>query len=64
MHVSRFTIGVAALATMTVRCPHRPGLGRRRRTTGATACAGSGSHYTLNIIGVDKDKTADMTGSN
>ena len=26
--------------------------------------APSGSHYTLNIIGVPKDKTADMTGNN
>jgi hypothetical protein len=26
--------------------------------------APSGSHYTLNIIGVQKDKTADMTGDN
>lgn len=60
MHVSRFTIGVAALATMTVGAligPATAGVGE----TGNGAP--SGSHYTLNVIGVDKDKTADMTGN-
>ena len=61
MSVSRFTIGAAALATAAVGTLVGPA------TAGAPGTgngAPSGSHYTLNIIGVDKDKTADMTGNN
>src|SRR5262249_60391823 len=38
------------------------GAGAGTATTGNGAP--SGSHYTLNIIGVPKGKTADMTGNN
>lgn len=61
MSVSRFTIGAVALATTAVGTlvgPATAGVGQ----TGNGAP--SGDHYTLNIIGVDKDKTADMTGNN
>jgi hypothetical protein len=61
MHVSRITAAVAALAAVavgTLIAPASAGVG----TTGNGAP--SGSHYTLNVIGMDKGKTADMTGNN
>jgi hypothetical protein len=61
MHVSRFTIGAAALATVSVGSLVGPAVAGGNETGNG---APSGAHYTLNIIGVDKGKTADMTGNN
>jgi hypothetical protein len=56
-----FAAGVAALVASAA-------VGLSVAFTGDTAEAGngapSGAHYTLNIIGVPKDKSADMTGNN
>lgn len=61
MSASRFAIGVAALATAAVGTLVGPATAGGPGTGNG---APSGSHYTLNIIGVDKDKTADLTGDN
>jgi hypothetical protein len=70
MHGWSKTFAVAALAvaaTVTWACSDRtpnsplmPSMSQSSTGNGAP----SGSHYNLNIIGVPKDKTADMTGAN
>jgi hypothetical protein len=60
MSVSRLTL-CAALATATLGATVAPAVAGNPSTGNG---APSGSHYTLNIIGVSKDKTAEMTGNN
>lgn len=70
MHVTRLGLGLALTAgalalaacsdaTSPTPTPS-PSLGVARTGNGAP----SGAHYTLNIIGMEKGKTADMTGDN
>jgi hypothetical protein len=60
MSVSRLTL-CAALATATLGATVAPAVAGNPSTGNG---APSGSHYTLNIIGVSKDKSAEMTGNN
>ena len=60
MSLSRLALG-AAFAAVTLGAP----IGQATAGTVATGNgAPSGSHYTLNVIGVSKDKAADMDGNN
>src|SRR4030042_3061284 len=54
-----FVVAMAAVVTLTLGASAVMA-GRDETGNGAP----SGSHYNLNLIGVPKDKTADMTGSN
>jgi hypothetical protein len=61
MQLSRFVIGTAVLATAGMGAMVAPAIAGVGQTGNG---APSGQHFTLNVIGVDKDKTADMTGDN
>ena len=60
MSVSRFSLGAAALATIAVGAL----VGPTAAAAGPGNGAPNGAHYNLNLIGVPKDKTADMDGNN
>ena len=60
MSVSRMGL-CAALATLAIGATTAPALAGNSQTGNG---APSGAHYTLNIIGVSQDKTADMDGNN
>ena len=61
MSVSRIALCAAALATAALGATVSPAVATNSNTGNG---APSGSHYTLNIIGVSKDKTAAMDGNN
>ncbi|HEX5769891.1 MAG TPA: hypothetical protein VFY11_02930, partial [Nocardioidaceae bacterium] len=60
MSVSRLALG-ATLASLTLGTVAAPALAGVDATGNG---APSGSHYTLNVIGVSKDKVASMDGNN
>lgn len=60
MSVSRLALG-ATLASLTLGTVAAPALAGVEETGNG---APSGSHYTLNVIGVSKDKVASMDGNN
>lgn len=61
MSVSRIALCAAVLATTALGATVAPAVAGSTSTGNG---APSGSHYTLNIIGVSKDKTAAMDGNN
>jgi hypothetical protein len=56
-------VGVMALGVATIVATSKQSVDTRSRASGGNG-APVGTHYNLNIIGVPKDKTAAMTGSN
>ena len=61
MSVSRLALSAAALATATLGLAVGPATAGNPSTGNG---APSGSHYQLNVIGVSKDKVAEMDGNN
>ena len=61
MSVSRLALSAAALATATLSLAVGPATAGNPSTGNG---APSGSHYQLNVIGVSKDKAAEMDGNN